>query len=71
MAELYEVLYTVGEDENKKYVIAEDEADLEAYLAAQALSEMAYYRLAQDVEYSFVPGPTQLTKQTDGVWLET
>lgn len=71
--DLYEVIYRVGEDELKKYVVAVDEADIQQHV--QDLPGAAYYKVADDTsgtfEYSFEPGPTQLTKREDGLWEQT
>lgn len=71
--ELFQVLYSEGEDEKQKYVLAVDEADLTTYLAQQALDKQAYISLGVTENTPAVAGPTQLTKDPNqmGVWLET
>jgi len=72
MVTLYEVLFREGEEELKKYVLAENEEDLQANITD--LVDSAYYALAteSEMDFSLVQGPTQLTKdQTLGVWVET
>ena len=72
--ELYEVLYREGEEELKKYILADSEEDLSSYVAEQDLADSAYYLLATDadMDFSLVAGPTQLTKNPEtGLWEET
>lgn len=69
MIELYEVIYSEGENELKKYVVAQDEAAVVRHI--RDLDSAAYFKLADNPEFTFQPGPKQLTKQDDGSWLET
>ncbi len=73
--DLYRVVYREGEDELQKYIVAIDEPDVQQHIAD--LAGAAYIKIADDttggLEYTFEPGPTQLTKKDDGsgLWEET
>jgi len=77
MANLYDVHHQVGVDEQRKYVIAADEADVRAYLADQEANSVIEPNwtifdmgVVEGTPGTF--GPTQLTKDpVAGVWNET
>lgn len=73
MITLFEVLYREGEEELKKFILATDEADVQARIAEQELEGAAYFAVAEtdEIDVTAVQGPTQLTKNTDGIWEET
>ena len=68
---LFEVLYSVGEDELSKFVLALNEDDLVAFLDSQNLGPYSYIQRAENPELTFRPGPNVLTRREDGLWEES
>lgn len=68
---LFEVLYSVGEEELSKFVLATSEEDLTAHLDTQDLGVYSYILRAEDPELTFPLGPNRLDRQEDGTWIES
>lgn len=76
MIVLYEVIHSVGTEEEKLYINAfgddEDEAerDLVDYYTSLNLVNANHFKLAENPNFTRPPGPRVLTNQGDGTWLE-
>ena len=79
MIVIYEVIHSVGDEEQKLYLVSEGdtEADAEAqavaHYTAQGLINANHFKLAENPDLTFeVPVvPQVLTNQGDGTWLES
>lgn len=83
MIVLYEVIHSVGQEEQKTYVVSEgatvEEAEINAvshYTGTLNLINANHYKLAENPELVFQPTPsdpvpTQITRRDDGLWEET
>jgi len=71
--ELYEVLYSIGEDEVSKFVESPDEPTLVTFLDGQSLGPYNYILRDADLEQaSPEPEPAnQLNRREDGLWVES